>query len=41
MMAIHTPRREQVPGADVDAVFACFADPLNFDRVERVPALVS
>jgi hypothetical protein len=41
MMAIHTLRRERVLNAGVDAVFACFADPLDLDRAERVPALVS
>ena len=32
-MAIHTLRREQVVDADVDSVFALFADPLNLEAI--------
>ena len=32
-MAIHTLRREQVLDADVDTVFAFFADPLNLESI--------
>ena len=32
-MAIHTLRREQALDADVDAVFAFFADPLNLEAI--------
>jgi ligand-binding SRPBCC domain-containing protein len=33
MMAIHTLRREQALDADVDTVFAFFADPLNLEAI--------
>jgi ligand-binding SRPBCC domain-containing protein len=33
MMAIHTLRREQALDADLDTVFAFFADPLNLEAI--------
>jgi ligand-binding SRPBCC domain-containing protein len=39
MMAIHTLRREQTLDADVDTVFAFFADPLNLEAI--TPPLLS
>ena len=33
MMAIHTLRREQALDADIDTVFAFFADPLNLEAI--------
>jgi ligand-binding SRPBCC domain-containing protein len=39
MMAIHTLRCEQVLDADVDRVFAFFADPLNLEAI--TPPLLS
>jgi ligand-binding SRPBCC domain-containing protein len=39
MMAIHTLRREQALDADVDTVFAFFADPLNLEAI--TPPLLS